>query len=295
MEIATIAPAYDLELSDRISHTFMALQFLCKTNPQYRSYFSNIKRNYNDAYVILDNNANEGCLCSGIELINTAYDIFADEMVCPDEYHNAKETINKTKAFLDEHYDKHIKNKFNTMAVLQGETEEDFLTCYNEFINDDRINILGVGYRNLKKPFGDKMNKLTPEQWIKDGVSDFHLLKRELTEDTLFYTLSRIFFLRNILNYKMLHDKNKKLHMLGLYNPYELSLYKKCLSEYQLGFIRGCDSAAACQAAQAGVVFDKHFGVKDKPKKLLNFEDRLSSDKRIIAEHNILVMKEWAR
>jgi len=288
-DIAIISPVYDLELSDEMSHLYMVLSWLCKEDPQYKSHFSNIKRNYNDAYVILDNGMNENKMSSDSEIISTAYEINADEIICPDAYLNADETIKRTKTFLDTHYDKYIKDKFNVMAVLQGFDNDSFLKCYNEFLKDERISFLGVGYRNLMKPFKNEI-----ENWKPSGINT-EMLKQELTNDCYCYTMSRLYFLKNILNFDALKENDKSIHLLGIYNPVELSFYKTIFNDKELLYIRGCDSASPCQAAQANIPFDKQFGVKDKPKALLDFDRRMDGNVNRLAKYNINIMKDWVK
>jgi len=288
-DIAVIAPVYDLELSDEMSHLYMVLSWLCKEDPQYKSHFANIRRKHKDSYVILDNGMNEGKMSSDEEIIITADEINANEIICPDVYLDARATIDKTKDFLDKYHTAYINKSFNVMAVLQGNDRDSFLKCYRSFLRDDRINFLGVGYRNLMKPFREDIDK-----WKPKGI-DIGYLKEHLDEDCYYYTLSRLYFLTEVLSFAKLRQCNKSIHLLGIYNPFELSLYKKLIHPTEMLMIRGCDSAAPCQAAQAGVVFDKSYGVKDKPKALLDFDKRMDGNVNRLAKHNIEIMKEWVK
>jgi hypothetical protein len=288
MQVATIAPVYDLDLCDSFSHFYMVLQWLCVEDPQYKSHFINVKRRYQDVYIVLDNGMNEQRLCTDQALLETARDINANEIICPDVFLDAEQTIKKTTAFLDKYYESHIKGKFNTMAVLQGDDEESFLKCYDAFLNDDRINFLGIGYRNLMKPFKGKI-----EDFEFDGLNKQEL-KDVLINDCYYYTLSRLYFLKNVLDFKKLEEKDKSLHLLGSYNPYEMKFFKEPLfTAQELLYIRSWDSACCIQAAQAGVTFNENYGVKDKPKAILNFEDHLDGNTRRLAQKNIKILKGW--
>lgn len=290
MDISIITTQHDVEMANELSHTYMVLQWLCREDPQYKGHWCNIKREFDDAYVILDNGANEGKLCSGMELINTAYDILADEIICPDVYKDANKTVEKTKEFLNEYYEKYLNNKINVMAVLQGNTEQSFMDCYNAFLDDNRIGIIGVGYRNLMEAFKPQIDKF---DWDSVNINN-HYLKDNLNEDCYYYTLSRLYFLKNKVNYKTIKEKGKHFHLLGLYNPAELGFYKRVLQD-NMSFIRGNDSACLSQAAQAKVRFNKSFGVYNKPKTLLNFDKRLSSSEKIIFNENLNILREWLR
>jgi len=292
MDYAIITTAKDVELSSRLSHLYMVLAWLCKEDPQYKAYFINAKQRYNDSYTILDNGANENKLCEPEEIINVAYDLFADEIIAPDVYGDYVGTKDKTQEFLSKYYDKYLKDKFNIMGVIQGDTEESFLNCFNYYLNEPKIGVIGIGYRNLLKPFKSKMIEVTDETWNEIGIDNVPFLKSKLTEDTFYYTLSRIYFLKKYedLIYSL---KDKKIHLLGLTNPYEMSLYNKIFSQKFLNKIRGCDSACLSQAAQASVIFNKEYGVIQKPKNILDFHEGLSTSQRFIFEENLKIFKKW--
>jgi len=289
MKQAIISPVYDLELSDRLSHTYLILSWLCKKDPQYKSHWTNIKKKYDDAYVILDNGANESKLSSDQEILSLALEMNVDEIVAPDEYLNAESTIEKSKKFLDKYYDEYIKGRLNVQAVLQGETKDEFMKCFDAFMNDDRINVIGIGYRNLYDPFLSEMEEYKSINWDDIGIKDSEYLKNSMTFKTFYSMVSRIFFLKNYINFDIIREKNKKIHLLGLTNPYEIKLISNTFKDE----IRSCDSAAPIQAAQSNVMFDITYGVSEKPQAFLNFEERLSSEERNRSEYNIQVMKDW--
>lgn len=289
---AIIPPIHDLDLADSLSNLYLVLSWLCLQDEGYRNHWIDLKKN-KDCYIILDNGANEGKLSNDDELIKLACDMGINEVVTPDVYLDWYGTVDKTKNFLIKYHDTLKKNNINTMSVLQGKTEEEFNSCFDAFVSDNRVNILGVGYRNLMLPFRNKMEAMTDDDWIKIGVSEIKHLRDVLEPDTFYYTLSRLYFLTMVVDYNKLGLYNKKIHLLGLMNPYELSILTRCLSEKEMSFIRGCDSAAPVQAAQANVIFDVSFGVVKKPKALLDFEKKLENDEKALAIKNIEIMKGW--
>lgn len=293
MQYAIISPVYNLDLSDKLSHMYLVLSWLCKQDPQYANHWVNIRNKYKDAYVICDNGANEGKLVDDLDLLSIAQGIKANEIVLPDEYHNAKITIEKSILFLNKYYDEYLKNKFKTMAVVQGTTREEFMDCYNTFLNDKRIDVLGIGYRNLLEPYGIAMQNMSDRDWKNIGIDNISYLREVLDDNTFYYTLSRLYFLRSEINIPQLNIINKKIHLLGLWNPYELSLYKKVFNNLELQSIRSNDSAAICQAAQANVIFDVKYGVKNKPKAMLEFEKRLTDKQLSLAYKNLEIVKQW--
>jgi len=295
MKVAIITPVYNPEPSHEFSHLYMILAQLCKRDPQYKNYWTNIKNIHKDAYVLLDNGCNENEPVTDLEILGLAADMGVQEIVAPDEYLKGPETVAKTMKFLDNYYNKYIKNNFKVMAVLQGTNRGNFLLSYRAFINDPRIDILGVGYRNLYEPFVSDMKSMNYKAWETFGIKDAVNLICQLDEKTFHYTMSRLYFLKK---YNVLQDVvtlGKQIHLLGLYNPYELSLYKQVFTEEELKSIRGCDSAAPIQAAQAGVVFNKDYGVKTKPKAILDGEKRLTESEKELVKQNIEIMKEWVK
>lgn len=275
MEIATITPVPNLELSHQFSHTYLVLGWLAKESEEYRNFFRQIKKLYSDAFVIADNGANETSPLLGQELVDFAKSIYADEIIIPDVYHDSAKTIELSEKFLHNYFDQ--ISHMSIMAVPQGKTKKEYLDSFNKFIDNDKITTIGIGYRNLLPAFEEELH-----------ATDLEIPKLILDDDCFKYTISRLYFIKKyILQSK--EQINKKIHLLGLFNPYELYLHSKNTNSV----IRSCDSATLCQAAQANVLFNNRYGVINKPQEYLKFHEGLSKNQMCIFKENVKIIKEW--
>lgn len=291
MKLILISPFEYLNESTRISNHHMVLGHLL-SNQKYKNFYKNIKKEQPDSFVICDNSANEGYMLKGQELISLAAEINADEIIAPDKYHDAETTYKETMSFLDDYYDDYLKNNYKVMAVPQGDTLEDYYDCYCAFVDDERIDTIGIGYRNLIPAVMDNIADMNKYDF---NISDemWSALNNHLEDNCFNYTMSRLWFLRMLVKFKKLAIRNKQIHLLGLYNPYEIKILNTALKKAEKKRIRSCDSAAPWQAAQASVVFNKNYGVVTKPKEYVDFEQLLTDDQMVIFNQNINLIKEW--
>lgn len=291
MKLAIITPIPHLSESYFQSNFFMVLGHLLK-NPVYKEFYNNLRKMNPDAYVLCDNSANEGFMLKGQELLSLAESVNANEIIAPDKYHDAETTMTETFNFLNEFYDSGIAGKYNVMAVPQGNTISEYMKCYEAFVSDKRINVIGIGYRNLIPALHDEIFCMTDEQL--NIIPNIEILKESLEDNCYNYTLSRLYFFLNYVKFKSLAYNKKSIHLLGLYNPYELKLLNQCLTKSQLKHIRSCDSASPWQAGQVCVRFDETYGTMTKPKKFLDFDMKCDNWQRAAYEHNIKLLKKWA-
>lgn len=292
MEFALISPIDHLSISSTVCNYHMVLGHLLK-NKTYSNFYKQLKINQPDSFIICDNSANEGYMLKGIELINMALSIHADELIAPDKYHDASTTMKETFEFLDSFYESHIENRFKVMAVPQGETPSEYINCFNTFLSDPRIDTIGIGYRNLLPAFIDSIFLIT-DYLSELNINNADVLLKKLEDNCFNYTLSRLYFLQTYVKSRVLARKKKQIHLLGLYNPIELKMMKQSLKRSLYNKIRSCDSAAPWQAAQAGIYFDKEYGVATKPKEYLDFEAKMSHQSLETFYYNLKLIEEWA-
>lgn len=296
MNVALIAPINNLDLSAWFSDYHMVLAWLCLQEDKYRLHYKKLREVSQDAYIILDNGANEKKLIGGLTLMDLAKSIGASEVIAPDVYLNGPETFKQSSEFLNLFWGDCHNNGIKVMVVPQGRDRKDLLDCYVAFLVDHRTDVLGIGYRNLYEAFKGEMETLTPSDWevqCRVPAHIIHTLKTNLTDETFYYTLSRIYFIKKYVNMLRLSFLGKKLHLLGCYNPFEISLYKMCFTKEELQLIRSIDTAAPFQAAQMGVHYNENFGVVNKPKAYLDFTIPLTDDGVNLSIENIKMMEKW--
>ena len=295
MKIGLITPIP--HLNDDVlkrSSFHMVLGHLLENN-KYYDFYQHLKERDPNAYILCDNSANEGYMLKGNELLTLADNIDANEIIAPDKYHDYNVTIHETFSFLDDFYEKDIKDRFKVMAVPQGKTLGEYLECYDEFTKDPRIDVIGIGYRNLIPALMDDISTFFREDWKRIGINEINILINSLEDNCFSYTLSRILFMKSYAKFQRLKRTNKLIHLLGLYNPIELKIINNIFTKSQLANIRSCDSAAPWQAAQVNLRFNKQYGVMVKPKAFLDFEQECNPEQQYIFEYNWKLLKEWAK
>lgn len=96
-----------------------------------------------DSYKILDNGAAEDLAIGAKHLMTLADHIRADEVVLPDTLGDADDTIAKVHNFTP-----FFEDDYAYMAVVQGRTRKEVISCINYFDGDDsaarRITTLGI-------------------------------------------------------------------------------------------------------------------------------------------------------
>jgi hypothetical protein len=291
MNIVVISPIHNLNISENINNQYMVLAWLLQEEPGYVDYFKKLKAKNPSAWVTCDNGLNEGRLVKGQELVDLAKEISSDEIITPDVYMDAAETIVETGKFIEEYHDQF--GDMNVMSVPQGNDKESFMACFNSFKEHDKIDTLGIGYRNLYEAFKSEMEEMSIEDWEEIGIENAANLKDCIHEHTFYYTLSRLYFLKKYVDFNKLARMGKNIHLLGIYNPYELSYYNKIFNKSELRLIRSCDSAAPNQAAQVGLKINPDYGVVDKPVKYLDFKSEMTDDQISLAVENIEQIRSW--
>ncbi len=168
------------------------LVHLLDSNPTYRKFALNSTR-----MRILDNSIFE----LGVPHDWTRYKywiraIEPDYTVIPDALDDMETTLSNVKVWFDNNPPKCTRY----MAVLQGQTELQMLSCWNTFQADPRISLVGVSFDS--RPF------------LKgDGPRDIRLM------------INRHRFIGNVTSGGT-EKPNKPIHLLGCALPQEMYLYK---------------------------------------------------------------------
>ena len=137
MELINIYPIKNLEYYENQSMN-MFLTHLVEKDEAYR----NMAINYN-GYKILDNSLIELDGAMSMRDVLAAADLIgADEVVLPDVFRNGSETIKSTFNALGE-YKEELKN-YKTMAVVHGETVDEWIRTFLIFSARPDIDVLGI-------------------------------------------------------------------------------------------------------------------------------------------------------
>lgn len=129
MRVALITPTAHLkDVPDTGYHMVLPQEVM--SDPGYADFYRHAS-----GYIILDNGAAEGAPVSFGELLDVAYDIGVNEIVCPDVMGHTEGTIQMSREFLD-----YVRNNrpqafdaFKFGLVLQGKSMSEVLKCHNAY------------------------------------------------------------------------------------------------------------------------------------------------------------------
>lgn len=208
-------------------------------------------------FKILDNSCFELGEAVSNELIAKHVNIIKpDVFVLPDVLGNKRKTLDRSHQFLDEY----PALEYKAMAVIQGDTYEDFALCYGEFNNNYNLAMMGIPFC-FNWAFKVKM---TPFEHAIERVKLVDFLMNEGYIDT-----------------------NVRHHLLGTWCALEFKLYKN------YSWIYSIDTSNPIAAGIEG----SHYPIIHKPH--LKFDDfaelpldRINLD---IVLQNVTTFKEWTR
>lgn len=168
-------------------------------------------------FVLMDNGAAEGSQLSPQELVAMYGIINPTEIVLPDTLNDCVDTLRKTLAFAHVYSD--LPYRF--MGVPQGKNFDEWCACVEVMLREPRINTIGVS---------KFLNIITGD------------------EDIRFHACAYIAKVASALG-----RRDIEVHLLGCDEAPEL------VGQIQelFPFVRGCDSAFAYIATQAGVEIDE--------------------------------------
>ena len=223
MKLASIVPQNFLELTEQ-SDFHMALAHLIGAEG-YETYTNFFKNRREGSFCILDNGVIEGNPMPIDIIIDKALLIKADEIVLPDAYKNAAQTIemvdNAIKALI-ERFGEHGW-PFKLMAVPQGESEEIWLECAKVLIDKYGAYIDTIGIPK-------------------------HLIDTTSSRDARLYAISNLSDIVDLEGFE--------IHLLGCWKtPLEVLTISKASEQGIIPTVRSCDSAIPYVYARNGLRF----------------------------------------
>lgn len=219
MKVATILPQQYLQC------TLYDDYYMCLANlidepgmESYTNFFMDMGT-CDKKYVIMDNGLIEGNPRPIKELIEKAKLIHADEFILPDVFRDSTATLNA----IDAAYEEACASGIRMMAVPQGDTLDEWLSCACEIIGNFReIEVIGVP-------------KVLVDIAGRDG---------------------RLFAIKQLVEMSPML-KHKQIHLLGCWKtPLEILTIDKASASGIIPMVRGVDSAIAYVYARAGIRID---------------------------------------
>lgn len=255
MKVATILPQSYLRICEDEDY-LMALAHLIN-KPGMEEYTAFFKRKGLDenTYLIMDNGVIEGDPRPISELLAKALDIHANELILPDCFRNSKETlrlVDEATMYLADHAD--AVGNMGFMAVPQGETMEQWLSCATLLLDNPVVSCLGIP--KVLVNIAGRDGRYVAIRKLVDRVGDLG---------------------------------GRDIHLLGCWKtPLEVSMIAKGVLQGDLPEVRGVDSIIAYNMARAGIKIN----CDDRPNQdPIDFADG-KIDNEVLLAHNILIWKD---
>ncbi len=162
--------------------------------------------------IVLDNGLFENHSPEGIDsVLDKALRIKATHFFAPDYLYDAEKTLRGVENAIYIIKQRGVVNQIKIAAVVQGETEEEYLSQYDKFQEIEEIDLIGLSILSIPRCFGEQ--KTTRKESYKHKDNEI--------------TSSRIKLLKILLERGR---NNKKVHLLGLGNSYEEVIFanKNC-------------------------------------------------------------------
>lgn len=219
MKVATILP------QTHLNHVQYDTYHMCLANligePGMEKYTNFYKEQAyrTDRYVIMDNGLIEGNPRPISELVAKAKALQADEFILPDVFRDSTATLNA----IDNAYEEACASGIRMMAVPQGNTLDEWLSCACEIIGNFRkVEVIGI-----------------PKVLVDIAGRDGRLL-----------AIEQLVKMNPML-------KHKQIHLLGCWKtPLEILTIDKASESGIIPMVRGVDSAIAYVYARAGIRID---------------------------------------
>lgn len=248
MQVATIVPQNYLHLIEEDKY-LMALGHLVEAPgmDKYTEFFKH-RAKEEDVFIIMDNGVIEGDPRSIEELMRKAETIGANELVLPDVFCDMTPTlraVDQATRFIASMDSEDTIDSLGFMAVPQGKTLEQWLSCAVVLLNNPLISCLGI-----------------PKVLVKLAGRDGRY--RAIAE-----LLDRV------------GELNVDLHLLGCWqSPLEVSIISKLINQGDLVNIRGVDSAIPYVYARAGMKIND----SDRPdSKAIDFKQGAIDNEMLLA------------
>lgn len=270
IKINSELPNCMLDLNNELNDYDFILFHLYKNNNVYKEYYKQNKSN--NRFTILDNSAYEFYV-KGEELdvesyVDTICELNPNLYILPDVLMDKEKTLNGVFKFLKEYKDK-IESKTDSkpLAVVQGNSEEEFMECLLQYRDN--------GISNIAIPFHNSFFlDIKPDEYIlNDFGSEFGKINKDHK-----YAMGRIQW---VIKNKYILNLFDHVHFLGSHCPLEKVYYK----DYQ--------SMDTGYPVKLGMVGEKLFREREKPNIIIDefIDEELTSQTKMLIIDNVLKFK----
>lgn len=234
MDFYYIPPNTNLELSLMGDRVFCLAHFYIQ-DESYRKFFLDVRKNYPNVWITLDNSAAERALVTEEILYDIVGELQPSEVVAPDVLFDKDQTVANMNTFIEGMKERGFLQHTEIFGCPQGKTKEDWIECYDYFVSLPEVSTIGMSkiaipYAFRENPEADQEIKETRHEAVK-----FLLETKRLS---------------------------KPLHFLGMGDPTEYRFYAAL---DQAGKIfRSSDSCYTILAGANGIDLEKTPEVRKK-------------------------------
>ena len=187
------------EYNEKLNNFDFVLFHLYISNPFYKEYFLNMRRNHPERMMILDNSAYEffvkGETLDLNEYEKTIIELNPDYYILPDTLMNKEKTIMDTLEFKIKHQ-QNIEEYFHDLdwgspkpiAVVQGNTIDEFNSCM--------ITLFNMGYVNIAIPFHNGFFKDEFDECDGDIAYQFATAGYQFCTEDVRYAMGRCMWMK---------------------------------------------------------------------------------------------------
>lgn len=221
-----------------ISNHHIVLPHLYDTTPGYLDAYK--KLSDSGDFIMQDNSIFELKQVVAGDLIDFGKRVGASEIVVPEVLRDFKTSRDRQQDFFGSRAYNCNSGSFWYAAVIQGKSYSELVKHYNWLASIDEVDTIGISFNYEFDAFGDRNEEKRHSGWNR-----FSIIRRMMKD--------RVW------------DSTKTHHLLGMYNPAELSAYYRiCDERYEpsdfLNSIRSNDSSSCFWHSLYGVKFELQSG-----------------------------------
>ena len=255
MKVATILPQTYLAVTEDDKYLMSLAHLINKPGMEEYTNFFTRKAKQEGTFLIMDNGLIEGDPRPIEELLQKALDVGAHELILPDVFRDSRGTlqaVEKASKYLEKQFGDDWPVGF--MAVPQGETLEQWLSCAIMLLDNPVVSCIGVP--KVLVDIAGRDGRLRAIQELANRTGDIG---------------------------------GRALHLLGCWRtPLEVSIIAKAVEQEKIPEIRGVDSAIPYVYARAGIKINDDDRPDSEP---IDFEDGTIEDEALMC-YNILFWRD---
>ena len=281
--------------NEKLNDFDFVLFHLYVSDPEYREYFNNMREMHPERMMILDNSAYE-FFVKGEELDLNKYkeaiiSLNPDYYILPDTLMNREKTVQDVLKFeknqrreIEEYFKNIDEGAPQPIAVVQGNSIDEFNTCLKNFLN--------LSYKNIAIPFHNSFFKEEINECDGDIAYEFATAGYNFCTEDVRYAMGRCMWMKHWGSDLLVHNEEplyNMIHFLGSHCPAEKKYLKTLFSKNSKVSM---DTGYPVKCGVAGVELGRE---KKKPNIIIDdfMYDEFSDDIINMIENNVIKFKNY--